>query len=171
MSKWKWIIIFTVISTLLSIPSFYMIGDYFKGATFESGNEAGSADCDTSLWKHVYSPERLQVIDECMEVTGTVEEVSNESDGDFHIGLKLDEPYSDLINRENVDNQNGDLVVEAVCAVKAAQPFAMRACQGFSSSITVPPVGAHVKVTGSYVLDTNHGWMEIHPVSRIEVAG
>jgi hypothetical protein len=35
--------------------------------------------------------------------------------------------------------------------------------------LTLPPVGAHAQVTGSYVLDTNHGWMEIHPISVIDV--
>src|SRR5207302_3722844 len=32
---------------------------------------------------------------------------------------------------------------------------------------TTPPIGSHVSVTGPYVLDQLHGWMEIHPVWRI----
>src|SRR5206468_1335184 len=34
-------------------------------------------------------------------------------------------------------------------------------CTG--ANITAPNDGAHVAVTGPYVLDTAHGWMEIHP--------
>jgi hypothetical protein len=29
-------------------------------------------------------------------------------------------------------------------------------------------VGAHVRATGTYVIDSHNGWAEIHPVSRIE---
>lgn len=31
-------------------------------------------DCDTTFWKYVYNPERLQVIDKCKTVTGIIEE-------------------------------------------------------------------------------------------------
>ncbi len=31
--------------------------------------------------------------------------------------------------------------------------------------------GDRIRVTGSYVLDADHCWMEIHPVSRITVIG
>jgi len=40
----------------------------------------------------------------------------------------------------------------------------VRAIQGHRSD---PATGTRVQVTGSYVLDTNHGWMEIHPVSVV----
>jgi len=29
-------------------------------------------------------------------------------------------------------------------------------------------VGEHVRVTGTYVLDSHNGWTEIHPVTRID---
>ena len=32
-----------------------------------------------------------------------------------------------------------------------------------------PPDGTHVQVTGTYTLDKNHGWMEIHPISVLRV--
>lgn len=35
--------------------------------------------------------------------------------------------------------------------------------------IVIPPVGTHVKLTGSWVMDDNHAhWNEIHPVMKIE---
>jgi hypothetical protein len=44
------------------------------------------------------------------------------------------------------------------------------ACKNFKSKITIPPVGSHVAITGTYVQDTNHAkWMEIHPVTSIVV--
>jgi hypothetical protein len=39
-------------------------------------------------------------------------------------------------------------------------------CTG--ASVSMPPVGARVRVVGPYVLDHPHGWMEIHLVWRLE---
>ena len=127
--------------------------------------------CDKSLWEHVYHPDRLQVIDPCITVSGVIEDFKAEKDGDSHIRLKLDSQYSDLINDVNVAFQHGDLVVEVICQNPVYQEDAMQACQNYSNQVFVPPVeGTHVKVTGSYVLDKQHGdWAEIHPVTRIEV--
>jgi hypothetical protein len=35
----------------------------------------------------------------------------------------------------------------------------------------IPSVGDKVVVQGSYVLDQDHGWMEIHPVTSIRITG
>jgi len=45
--------------------------------------------CDVSLKTHVYKPARLQVIQECIEVTGTIHHTKKEADGDDHIQLKV----------------------------------------------------------------------------------
>ena len=52
------------------------------------------------------------------------------------------------------------------------QADAVSACAGYHNPLVIPPVGAHVTVTGAYVLDLDHGsWAEIHPVTAIgEVA-
>ncbi|MHB8438588.1 MAG: hypothetical protein ACYDD4_05425 [Acidimicrobiales bacterium] len=42
-------------------------------------------------------------------------------------------------------------------------------CTG--ADIATPPVGAQITVTGPYVLDGDHGWMEIHPAWSITVTG
>jgi hypothetical protein len=41
--------------------------------------------CDQSLWNHVYHPARLQVVNQCMEVKGTIRDMRGERDGDYHI--------------------------------------------------------------------------------------
>jgi hypothetical protein len=85
--------------------------------------------------------------------------------------VKLDGQYADLINEENVQHQHGDLVVETVCQRPVTQQDAISACLNFETNhIDIPPVGSHVMVTGSYVLDLQHGgWAEIHPASSIVV--
>jgi hypothetical protein len=127
-----------------------------------------SNQCDQSLWNHIYNPARLQVIDTCKSVTGVIESKRVEKDGDYHIRVKLDPPFSNLINSANIKNQFGDLVVEPICVNKVTQADAISACQNFRQNISIPPIGSHVDITGSYVLDREHGnWAEIHPVTSI----
>ena len=127
-----------------------------------------SNQCDQSLWNHIYNPARLQVIDTCKSVTGVIESKRVEKDGDYHIRVKLDPPFSNLINSANIKNQFGDLVVEPICVNKVTQADAISACQNFRQNISIPPIGSHVNITGSYVLDREHGnWAEIHPVTSI----
>ena len=126
-------------------------------------------DCDTSLWKYVYNPERLQVIDKCKTVTGVIEESNADEDGDQHMLLKLDSGQEDLLTTKNAKKKQGDLVIEAVCANKVMLTKVGNTCNGYINHIQLPKVGAHVKVTGSYVLDTNNGWTEIHPITKLEV--
>jgi hypothetical protein len=127
--------------------------------------------CDSSLWDHVYHPDRLHVIDACRTVTGTVEAIRKEEDGDLHVLLKPDPAYADLVNAANKAEQHGDLVLEPVCVGPVTQPDAEAACQGFQFRMPVIHDGEHVQVTGSYVLDKRHNWMEIHPVSSISQEG
>jgi hypothetical protein len=128
-----------------------------------------TGQCNESLWNHVYHPERLQIVDRCKTVSGVIESKKPEADGDFHIRLKLDPQFSNLINSANVKGQLGDMVVEPVCQKAITQLDAISACSNFHQDINIPTVGSHVNVTGSYVLDREHnGWSEIHPVTSIE---
>lgn len=130
---------------------------------------ASQMACDESLWDHVYHPARLEIVDPCKTVSGIIEAKISEKDGDYHIRLKLDSQYSDLVNSVNIAKQHGDLVVEPICQHKVTQTDAVSACVGFDKHLDIPPVGTHVRITGSYVLDNQHGgWAEIHPVTSIE---
>jgi hypothetical protein len=133
-----------------------------------SGNPGG---CDPALWQHIYHPYRLHLVSSCKTVTGTVQAVLREADGDDHILVKLDSPYAGLVNAVNVSQENGDLVSEAICVGTVTQGDAVAACHGFANHVTIPAAGDHVRITGSYVLDADHGWMEIHPVSVLTVIG
>jgi hypothetical protein len=130
----------------------------------------GHSACDQGLWSHIYHPYRLHVISACKTVTGTVEGVQQEPDGDLHILLRPDPAYASLINSANTEFEDGDLVLEEICVGVITQADAVAACRNFSPpSVSGVSMGDHVKVTGSYVLDADHGWMEIHPVSQISV--
>ena len=135
--------------------------------------------CDDSLWDHVYNPQRLIVKQKCLTVTGTIVDatsgrrrdgVRREADGDTHGWLKLDPGFETLLSAGNMSNEGGNLVFEIVCEFPVKQADAITACQAYNNLVELPPVGSHVRITGSYVQDTNHArWMEIHPVTSITV--
>jgi len=113
---------------------------------------------------HVYSPDRLQLLAPCVTVTGTVAVIRSERDGDLHVLLGLDSGQEKYINAKNVSSENGDLVLEPVCVRPPTQPDAIPACAAYTNPLPIPAVGTHISVTGAWVLDLDHGWMEIHPV-------
>ena len=129
---------------------------------------APGARCDAALWAHVYHPDRLHVVRQCMTVRGTVTEVRWEPDGDLHIRLAT---RAALVNSANDQDQGGDLLLEEICQGPVSQADAEAACQGVPHDLTIPAPGDRVTVTGSYVLDADHGWMEIHPVTGLTITG
>jgi hypothetical protein len=142
---------------------------------------AMSIFCDPSLWTHVYtgdhrkfsSPQdRLKIIQGCVSVTGTILSARPEKDGDFHIRLRLDPQYSSMLSAKNKSAQHGALVVEPICMNPVKQRDAQRehVCDGFSQHVYTPDMlRKHVRVTGAYVTDMEHGWTEIHPVTSITI--
>ena len=141
----------------------------------------GSACRSGNPLADVYHPYRLEVISACVTVSGTVEVVRAEDDGDTHFDLALDAPYEHLLTPGNTSGQHGWLVAEIVPADKpgctlgqpprpASGSYDYGICTG-ADEVT-PAVGAHVTVTGPYVLDEDHGgWAEIHPVWAVSGAG
>jgi hypothetical protein len=135
--------------------------------------------CDPNLWNHVYHPQRLIVIEQCIAVTGTIGDatagkradgVRREGDGDTHGWLKVDPGFENLLNAGNMSDEGGNLVFEIVCKFPVTQPDAKAACKGYQDQVALPPVGSHARIVGTYVQDTFHAqWMEIHPVTSITV--
>lgn len=70
-------------------------------------------NCDARLWDHVYSPERLRVLETCTAVEGRVVSVQRASDGDLHIALEPDS--KSVLNLVNATHARGHLVVELIC--------------------------------------------------------
>lgn len=146
----------------------------------EPATAGSSAQCDSALWGHVYNPKRLVVKRQCIAVTGTIVDatanqkrhradgVRHEPDGDSHGWIKLDHQYQSLLDKGNMDYEDGNLVFEIICRFPITQDDAKVPCRGTTDDVELPPVGSHVRIVGTYVLDTNHGrWNEIHPVTSI----
>jgi hypothetical protein len=132
-----------------------------------AAQKAGS-DCDKKLWNFVWEPSRLEVIDQCRTVTGVIVEKKADPDGDEHMLLKLDPGQENLLKKKNYTKKEGNLVIEAVCINHITRKAAKGVCKGYVNHVQLPKVGDHVKVTGSYVLDSHNGWTEIHPITKVE---
>jgi hypothetical protein len=101
----------------------------------------------------VYRPARLEVKNYCAAVTGVVGDHNIEHDGDLHISLT--QVGRQWLNAVNLQRPKQDLVLEAVPGLP----------------VPTPAVGARITVIGPWVLDTETGWLEIHPVWTILSAG
>ena len=97
----------------------------------------------------VYSPQRLTVKQPCAAVTGIASAIDREHDGDLHISLTGVDPK--WLNSVNLERADQSLVVEAVPSIP----------------MTMPPLKSRVTIIGPWVLDTQTGWLEIHPVWAI----
>ena len=69
-----------------------------------------------------------------------------------------------LPNSVNDGYRQGDLLAEIICVTTVNQQDAVLSCQNYTNHIPIPSTHQNITVTGPYVLDNNHGWMEVHPV-------
>lgn len=119
--------------------------------------------------QYIYHPQRLEVRSACIHVSGVVEAVRHEADGDLHILLALDPQYANLLTPANEGVELGDLVVEPVCVKGVTQADAIAVCAADADPLPppYPSVGDRVWMEGRYVLDLEHdGWAELHPLYR-----
>lgn len=160
MARWVLPVAVIVLVAVIAAGGLYGIGLFAPSR---------NSTCTSDSMNHVYNPDRLQALNACQTVSGIVENVIQEADGDTHIRLKVDQGYESLLNQANYDYQYGTLILEIVCAYSVTQADAVAACSGYTNPITIPSDGEHISVVGQYVTDLDHGWNEIHPVYSIQV--
>jgi len=121
----------------------------------------------------IYQPDRLQVLDPCRHAVGLVVSVVPEDDGDYHVWIGLDPAYLDLMDSENHFQGKPTMLAEIVpdCPSSAPPANSSSAEHCPPTRLTVPTAGQRVAIDGPWVLDTNHGWREIHPVDMIVTIG
>jgi hypothetical protein len=137
----------------------------FAGLRYR-GEAPNATGCDPDLQQRVYRPGRLELLNRCAAVAGRVTAVHRNADGDLHVEVDPDD--ASVLNVVNAV-RGGRLIVEAVCDHGSTQPDVRAACAGFTSKIAAPAAGDRIRATGAYVKDTENGWTEIHPVSKIDV--
>ena len=134
----------------------------------------------------VYLSGRLKLIDRCTTVSGTVDCLKAEPDGDVHIRLRLDPQYTHLLQPANslqtcADQPGPHLVVEIIPQHPGGVFRTNDADAGGFITPATPNPGDHIIVTGPHVIDTNvlhrvlyqgqpaENWAEIHPAWAIKV--
>ena len=167
---------------LLGVASYYWV--QIPGVKFTVA--AGQCKWGPPL-AGVYIPNRLRVMDRCKTVSGTVDCLKHEPDGDIHIRLRLDPQYTGLLTSANrlqtcVDHSGPHLVVEII--PQHPEGILFRSNNADAGGFIDPPVpsaGDHITATGPYVIDTNslhrilyqgqpaENWAEIHPAWAIQL--
>lgn len=128
-----------------------------------SGCRAGDLAGGRTQTSGVWNPSRLRVLSTCVTVTGIVEALLPTSgpavDGDYSFDIRVDAGYEWTLSLGSYVLNGGNLHVEVVPSDQAA----------VLGNRTLAP-GAHILVTGAWVLDTDHGWFsEIHPAWSVVV--
>jgi hypothetical protein len=120
---------------------------------------------------HVYTPDRLKVLDPCKHAEGVIVDVAGEDDGDHHLWFTPDPAYAYLMNPENHFQGKPSMLAEITpdCAGNPDDSAAAAKCQ--KTHLPIPKLGDHVAINGPWIFDSNHGWNEIHPVDSITITG
>ncbi len=167
---------------LLAVTSYYFVQLPFVKFTLQ----AGECKWGPPL-AGVYLSGRLRLVDRCQTVSGTVDCLKAEPDGDIHLRLRVDPQFAGLLKPANsiqtCANQPGPhLVVEIIPQRPQGILFRTNNADagGFVDPRTPAP-GDHITVSGPYVIDTNilhrvlnqgraaENWAEIHPAWAIRV--
>ncbi len=123
--------------------------------------EPGVCPQESNVFKDTHSPSRLRIIDSCEVVVGIVKGPPTISgDGDYVFDVEVDDDYRHMLSLGNIILRGSSLHVEVVPADH----------EDVLGDIGGVCPGDKVRVTGVFVVDTDHGmWSEIHPAYEIEV--
>jgi hypothetical protein len=134
----------------------------------------------------VYLPFRLHVKKRCVTVSGRVDCVRKEPDGDAHIELHVSRRYRHLLTPagmyQRCAGHPGPHMLVEIIPQHSELPFPSNSADR-ARFVTpkAPKPGERVRVTGPYVLDTNAlhdliypgkqvaNWAEIHPAWNVTV--
>lgn len=110
-----------------------------------------------NVFEYVYDPSRLRILDTCVTVEGTVAtNIEYAEDGDICFDIVLDPQYNYMLSIGSIVLRKNKLHVEIV--------------PGDQGNVIVPQKGDYIKVTGVWLVDTDHGsYSEIHPSWHIEI--
>ena len=88
-----------------------------------------AASCKpTDQDRYVYNPDRLIVQAACLRVSGVIDAIRQEADGDLHILLRLDSADRHYLTPANQGEELGDLVIEPICVHPVSQADAVQSC-------------------------------------------
>lgn len=117
---------------------------------------APAAACPSGALAGVERPTQLIVLDKaspCRTGVGVVRADHSEHDGDCHVNVTLDGPYTGLLNSVNRSAAGGNIITEVIP----------------SHALAIPSVGSQVTIVGTWVNDHATGWNELHAIWSLSV--
>lgn len=132
--------------------------------------------CERNRRDGVHGPDRLKVLNRCAVFQGTVSEApAKNPDGDVSFSASPDAGYASMLNAINrsKDGLHIEIVPRDQPGCTPGQPVHvgdvphLGICSG--RDVVAPPLGAHVRIIGAWVLDRNNSWYEIHPAWSIKI--
>jgi hypothetical protein len=91
------VVALVVVSLVGTAAGFYFYDRFVQSPGAGSTSSSGCSD-PSLISSHIYNPYRLQIVKSCTNASGTVDSIIEESDGDVHVRLNLDQAYSNLTN-------------------------------------------------------------------------
>jgi len=123
-------------------------------ALFQWASPSGDSLCPDDPLRGVWGPQRLEVLGECVKVSGIAHsvkeggdiEADQSADGDVTFNLTVDDEHREKF---------GPVLHVEIVPVDLARVHA-------------PDEGGHVCVVGTWAWDKTHGIAEIHPAFKVE---
>ncbi len=158
------VIIGSILFGYLSMPYIYYNLDVvlypYKPSTLSGiqwiQDKTGDFCREGNVFRYTYDPERLRILDKCVEVYGVVvSEIVKGDDGDIFFDVRLDPQYEYMLSIGSWVIRKGNIHVEIVPEDQ--------------ESVYIPSKGERIRIIGVWVVDTDHGsYSEIHPTWYIE---
>jgi len=117
---------------------------------------SAGGSCPSNPLQGVQRPGQLTVLDgsnPCRTITGVKTSSHVEHDGDCHVNVKPDAPFTGLLNGVNNSAAGGNIITEVIP----------------SHVIPIPTNGSHIQVFGTWVNDHATGWNELHAVWSYQI--
>ena len=124
-------------------------------ALFQWASPSGDSLCPDDPLRGVWGPQRLEVLGECVKVSGIAHSVKEGGDIEADQSTDGDVTFNLTVDDEHWEKFGPVLHIEIVPVDQAR--------------VHAPEEGARVCLVGTWAWDKTHGIAEIHPAFRIEV--
>ena len=123
-------------------------------ALFRWASPGGDSLCPDDPLRGVWGPQRLEVLGECVKVSGIAHSVTEGGDIGADQAADGDVTFNLTVDAEHLEKFGPVLHVEIVPVDQAR--------------VHAPEEGGHVCIVGTWAWDKTHGIAEIHPAFKVE---
>ena len=121
---------------------------------FRWASPGGDSLCPDDPLRGVWGPQRLEVLGECVKVSGVAHSVNESGDIEADQSTDGDVTFNLTVDDEHREKFGTVLHIEIVPVDQAR--------------VHAPAEGGHVCIVGTWAWDKTHGIAEIHPAFQVE---